>query len=270
MASRDTIIRGIVLFTGSFLVSLLVDNLAMDMRMWVQTRFGGVYGPLAAYYVVHYFVFQLTLIILVYGVLYGLRVERVHEISFIFVMTAGKLLGRLGYESFPSLYQSAFSIIISTQLSMTALLLGYKIHTTSSPRTKMDDVSMETYAGLTILMWFAVMPGVDLLRNDVYSNLLRIALALSLLAVSYVSLKPDRWVGSWLPRMFVLIVSCVAGLLLASLFSDILWGTRTLTALPLAENLYYIAAQALQGFFLSLAAASGIWLNLVLRRPQPQ
>jgi len=53
---------------------------------------------------------------------------------------------------------------------------------------------------------------------------------------------------------------------LASLFADILWGAATLTALPLTENLNYVAALAFQGFFLALTTCSGIWLNLISKK----
>lgn len=257
--------RAAALFAGGFLVSVLVGNLAMDLRMYVLTRFGGVYSSLAAYYAVHYVLFQLTLIAVVYLVLHGSRLTRTQEALAMVVLTAGKLLGRAGFEAAPTPAQLLFSLVISTQLSMASLLLGYSLHAhrPASAEVRKSDWSLETYAGMAVLFWFALMPGVDALGSDLYSNLLRTGMAISLVGVAC------RFFNGWenpVRRVVLLTAFCLAGLVIASLFADILWRAGTLTVLPPPENLYYLAAQASQGFFLALAASGGIWLNLLLQR----
>lgn len=258
--------KAAALFVGVFLVSLLVDNMAMDLRMYLLTRGGGVYESLAAYYFVHYVVFQLTIIFLVYGLLQGSQLGRGEEVFLVFAITAGKLLGRLVVEQAPTLPQAIFSIVISTQLSMGAFLLGYRLpmQLRHSTKTRNEDWSLETYAGLSVLFWFAVMPGVDALGNNVYSNLLRTAMALSLLLITFMFFK--GWTN-YVHRFALLTGFCVVALVLASVFADVLWRAGTLLVLPLPENIYYLVAQAFQGFFLALAASSGIWLNLILKNP---
>lgn len=258
-------VKGAALFAAGFLVSWLVGGLAMDLRTYVLTRFGGVYGPVAAYYAVHYVLFQLTLAMVVYVALQSSRFGRLYEALFIIALTAGKLLGRAGFEPLPTPAQLLFSLVISTQLSMAVVLVGYRVHQLPSAQVKnrTADVSLETYTGLAVLFWFTVMPAVDRLGSDLYSNLLRTAMALTLMAVGY-RFYDGRF--SLPGRAALLTAFCTAGLVLASLFADILWGAATLTALPLTENLNYVAALAFQGFFLALTTCSGIWLNLISKK----
>jgi len=264
MVSKTFFGKAAALLVGAFLVSLIVDNLAMDLRMWLQTRVAGVYGPVAAYYLVHYVVFQATLIMLVYIVLHGARLSRLDQALYVVVITAGKLLGRIGYETSVTIPQMLFSVLISTQLSMTAILLGYVLPSLNQARrgVKINDLSLETSSALTILFWFTLMAGVDMLGSDIYSNLLRIGMAFSLLFVGFLFFK-DSWVESWHIKTGILAAYCTAGLLIANIFADVIWGIRTITSLPLNENIAYITALVFQGFFLSLTTASGIWLKII-------
>ncbi len=264
MVSKTFFGKAAALLVGAFLVSLIVDNLAMDLRMWLQTRVAGVYGPVAAYYLVHYVVFQVTLIMLVYIVLNGARLSRLDQALCVVVITAGKLLGRIGYETSVTIPQMLFSVLISTQLSMTAVLLGYVLPSLNQARrgVKINDLSLETYSALTIMLWFTLMPGVDLLGSDIYSNLLRIGMAFSLLFVGFLFFK-DSWVEGWHLKTVILSIYCTAGLLFANVFADVIWGTRTITSFQLTENIAYVSALAFQGFFLSLTTASGIWLKII-------
>jgi hypothetical protein len=254
--------KAAALLVGAFLVSLLVDNLAMDLRIWLQTRGAGVYGPLAAYYLVHYVVFQVTLIMLVYIVLHGERLSWLDEALCVVVITAGKLLGRVGYETSATIPQLMFSLLISTQLSMAAVLIGYRLPSINPARqgVKINDLSLETYASLAIILWFALMPGVDMLGSDTYSNLLRIAMALSLLFVGFLFFR-DSWVEGWTIKIATLVAFCIVGLLVANIFAGVIWNTQTIMSVQFNENIAYVAALAFQGFFLSLTTVSGIWLK---------
>jgi len=264
MVSRNFLAKAASLLLGAYLVSLLVDNMAMDLRTWLQTRLESLYVPLAGYYAVHYLVFQLTLIMLVYLVLHGSKLSRKEEAAYVLVITLGKLLGRIEFGTAASLPQIAFSILISTQLSMSAVVIGYRFlsSTTVLRVIRWDDLSLETYSALAIIFWFALMPGIDMLGNEAYSNLLRIAMAFSLLGVGFTFFK-NSFIEGWPLKVAVLTAFCAAGLLIANIFADILWKTRTITSLPLNENLPYIAALVFQGFFLSLTTASGIWLKSI-------
>lgn len=258
--ANPTILWAIPAFLGSLAISLFVDDLAMSLRVWLDNRVGSPGLSALAYNSVHYFLFQLAVILLLIGVVGKARMSGVRAVVLLFSLTAGKLAGRAVAEQPPAPSQAAFSLVVSAALSASAMVLAEDLLGESESDRSVPVYSLGATTFVAVTIWFAAFPMVDMIGSLDLSNVSRIGMVLTLAVLGYMwtTGSTARWT---LFNLVTMTAYLTVALLISALLSDLIMGTRTVASLPAEELVLYAASRAPLAFYLSMIAVSGTFIR---------
>jgi hypothetical protein len=247
-------------FFGSMAISLFVDGLAISLRIWLENRVGSPGLSALAYNSVHYFLFQLMVILLLIGILGRVRVSGIRAVVLLLTLTAGKLAGRAVAEQPPPPSQVAFSFVVSAALSASAIVLVEDLLNNSKSEKSALLYSLGSITFVAVTLWFAAFPLIDMFGSLDLSNSSRIGMVLSLVVLGYMKTKGST--ARWTPLPIVIMTAYLTvALLVSTLLSDLMMNTRTIASLPAQEFVLYVASRVPLAFFLSMIAISGTFIR---------
>jgi hypothetical protein len=258
--ASSTILWTILIFFGSMAISLFVDGLAISLRVWLENRVGSPGLSALAYNSVHYFLYQLAVILLLIGILGRVRVSGIRAVVLLLTLTAGKLAGRAVAEQPPAPSQLMFSFVVSAALSASAMLLAEDLLNNGKSGKSALPYSLGSITFIAVTLWFAAFPLIDRFGSLDLSNSSRIGMVLTLVVLGYMETK-----GSTAKRTFLPVVTMTAyltvALFVSTLLSDLMMSTRTIATLPAQELVLYLASRVPLAFFLSMIAISGTFIR---------
>jgi hypothetical protein len=257
-----TILWAILIFFGSMAISLFVDGLAISLRVWLENRVGSPGLSALAYNTVHYFLFQLAVILLLIGIVGRVRVSGIRAVVLLLTLTAGKLAGRAVAEQppTPSPSQLMFSFIVSAALSASAMVLAEDLLNNGKSGKSALPFSLGGITFIAVTLWFATFPLIDRFGSLDLSNSSRTGMVLTLVVLGYMETKGSTAKWTFLPVVTMTAYLTVA-LLISTLLSDLMMSTRTIASLPAQELVLYLASRVPLAFFLSMIAISGTFVR---------
>jgi hypothetical protein len=260
--ASSTILWAILIFFGSMAISLFVDGLAVSLRVWLENRVGSPGLSALAYNSVHYFLFQLAVILLLIGTLGRVRISGIRAVVLLLTLTAGKLAGRAVAEQppAPSPSQLMFSIVVSAALSASAIVLAEDLLNNGKSGKSALPYSLGSITFIAVTLWFAAFPLIDRFGSLDLSNSSRIGMVLTLVVLGYMETKGSTAKWTFLPVVTMTAYLTVA-LFVSTLLSDLMMSTRTIATLPAQELVLYLASRVPLAFFLSMIAISGTFIR---------
>jgi cytochrome b561 len=260
--ASSTILWTILIFFGSMAISLFVDGLAISLRVWLENRIGSPGLSALAYNSVHYFLYQLAVILLLIGILGRVRVSGIRAAVLLLTLTAGKLAGRAVAEQPPAPSPSPlmFSIVVSAALSASAIVLAEDLLNNGKSGKSALPYSLGSITFIAVTLWFAAFPLIDRFGSLDLSNSSRIGMVLTLVVLGYMETKGSTAKWTFLPVVTMTAYLTVA-LFVSTLLSDLMMSTRTIATLPAQELVLYLASRVPLAFFLSMIAISGTFIR---------
>jgi cytochrome b561 len=258
--ASSTILWAILIFFGSMAISFFVDGLAISLRVWLENRVGSPGLSALAYNSVHYFLYQLAVILLLIGILGRVRVSGIRAVVLLLTLTAGKLAGRAVAEQPPAPSQLTFSFVVSAALSASAMLLAEDLLNNGKSGKPALPYSLGSITFIAVTLWFAAFPLIDRFGSLDLSNSSRIGMVLTLVVLGYMETKGSTAKWTFLPVVTMTAYLTVA-LFVSTLLSDLMMSTRTIASLPAQELVLYLASRVPLAFFLSMIAISGTFVR---------